>query len=212
MNITFTGVDIKTDIDQLQFNQEYAVLFTETPEGRNRYPNRDDVRKILMKLYRHHTALHVCGRAATQNLEDGKLDDLVHLVQRVQINGKVSGQRLQTVCERYPAHTIITQYNDNNKNLLDLCIENHAVLIDSSAGRGLTPDTWGKLITEKPVGFAGGLGLDNIFIEFLDIYKLAEAGAWIDMESKLRDENDWFSVDTVNDIIKTVNELISALN
>ena len=48
--------------------------------------------------------------------------------------------------------------------------------------------------TAKAVGFAGGLGPDNLARELRKIADIARAGWWADMEGKLR-VDDWFSVE-----------------
>src|SRR5471030_3033761 len=56
-----------------------------------------------------------------------------------------------------------------------------------------SPDTWSRPATNKAVGFAGGLGLDNLRAEMCKIAIVAEGDWWIDMEGKLR-KDDWFDV------------------
>ena len=43
--------------------------------------------------------------------------------------------------------------------MLKVKAKNHSILVDGSGGRGISPDSWPLIETDKPVGFAGGLGL-----------------------------------------------------
>ncbi len=78
--------------------------------------------------------------------------------------------------------------------MIDLDVENHAVLVDSSGGRGQSPEVWARPETNKSVGFAGGLGPANLRMELSSIEAVAKEPWWIDMEERLRDAADWFSV------------------
>jgi len=112
------------------------------------------------------------------------------------VNGTVSEKLLIDLCEIYTDHTIITQATENNHDLIDLELPNHSILVDNSGGRGITPETWSRPDTVKPVGFAGGLGPDNLATELPRIGDLLQGDHWwIDMESKLRDDSGWFSTD-----------------
>ena len=66
-------------------------------------------------------------------------------------------------------------------------------LFDASGGRGLEPLEWPKHLQDWTCGYAGGLGPGNLRRELPRI--AAAAGPfpyWIDMESKLRDDEDRF--------------------
>lgn len=195
-NVTLTGVDVPTDLWQLPGGCEIGILYSETPEGRNRYPEWRDLLKIATKLAcaGRLIAIHVCGRKARRRLMAGQLEALALLAGRFQVNGTVTPDELATICDRYPDHEIITQHKRGNECLLSASPRNHAILVDASGGRGLSPAEWIRPATSKPVGFAGGLGPDNIQRESPRIRAVAVEPWWMDLEGKLRDEDDWFDV------------------
>lgn len=196
-SITVTGIDERTPIDELPGGIEVGILFTVLPEGRHRYPSRSRIAKMLLMLDGQALALHVCGRAARQLLMDYQIPDLTHGVERIQVNGDIMPDDLRMICDLYGDHQIITQHTNRTRDLLAVGATNHAVLVDGSGGRGLSPDRWDRPDTPKPVGFAGGLGPDNIASEIAKIAPLCDTRSWIDMEGKLRNENDWFDVERV---------------
>lgn len=212
LKITLTGVDERTDLDALSkilpfsnIHIEFGILYTWNTEKRNRYPCRSSIVRILEQLQGNKLSLHVCGRKAKEKLINYDLTDMTHLVQRIQVNGHIWYDDALKICELYSNHTIITQYNNQSIGLLELDAPNHALLIDSSGGRGISPEHWDRPNTIKSVGFAGGLGPDNIQDELLRIKKVAIGDWWVDMEGKLRDENDWFDINKVNQIISLIN-------
>lgn len=199
-NVTLTGVDVQTDLRQLPDACEIGVLYTETPEGRHRYPDWSDLLQITNRLaiMGYRVAVHVCGLQARRRLMAGDLEALALLAGRFQVNGTVTPDELATICDRYPDHEIITQHKPGNGCLFSAPPRNHAVLVDASGGRGLSPAGWIRPATSKPVGFAGGLGPDNIQRELPRIRAVAVEPWWIDLEGKLRDEDDWFDVRRAN--------------
>lgn len=196
--ITLTGADERTPLDGLVHLAaaypavEIGLLFSASPEGRNRYPS---MRWLLdaARALRGRAALHVCGSVARRALLDGALHDLTIHTPRVQVNGRVSVEELPVLARQ--AGTLITQHNALNAGLLHLDVPNHSLLIDASGGRGITPDGWEDLATAKPVGRAGGMGPHNLLDELDDFAAVARPGAWVDMEGRLR-TNDWFNIDT----------------
>ena len=130
--------------------------------------------------------------------------DLTAWPQRIQVNGRLEPWELEYICRQHPGHTIITQANKWNGGLLDEEWDNHAILVDASGGRGKSPEEWRRLDTDKQVGFAGGLGPDNIVAELRRIRAVATGDWWIDMEGKLRNELDWFDVKRARAVIGAV--------
>jgi hypothetical protein len=187
--ITLTGADEYTNIEQLidlvnRFPAvEVGLLYTATPEGRNRYPSRDWLRRAAAALTER-VAIHVCGGGARQELLSGNLSDLTRHAPRVQVNGRVAIAEAEVLARL--VGTLITQHNESNLPLLEVHARNHALLIDASGGRGLSPQSWEPPATEKLVGFAGGMGPENLAAEYARIYPVSKEGAWVDMEGKLR--------------------------
>jgi len=196
--LTCTGVDSNTDISALPRGIEYGVLFSCSQEGNNRYPSEKEVLRITNELREanHRVALHVCGREAREKVLTGRCP-AVWNARRIQINGDITPFELISLCENYPTHIIITQYNSSNQNLYWIAKENHVRLVDGSGGRGILPEEWSCPLDQKCVGFAGGLSPKNIDVELRKIVFAADTHFWVDMEQSLRDEKDMFDVSKV---------------
>ena len=196
MRITLTGADEKTAIDDLVAlvdaipMVEIGLLFTATPEGRNRYPSMDWLTSAASALSGR-CAVHICGGGARAMLLAGELSRLTRHAPRIQVNGVVGAGELPGLATQ--VDTLITQHCPANQGLVLADVKNHALLIDGSGGRGISPDIWSRPVTDKPVGFAGGLGLANLEAELCKIALVADGDWWIDMEGKLR-VDDWFDL------------------
>lgn len=207
--ITVTGLDERTDLAALHRwvspQVEFGILYTATPENRNRYPRRDWINEAIQALPGQ-CALHVCGRQARLELARGELDDIVRHVRRVQVNGVLSADEA-SACAR-PGCTLITQHCPGNEALTaDIPGIDHALLVDGSGGRGLLPPVWSRPATAKKVGFAGGLGPDTLVSQWPALISVAQNEWWIDMEGRLRNDADWFSVELASEAISLFQEL-----
>lgn len=196
--ITLTGADERTDVQQLislvdRYPEvEVGLLYTATPEGRNRYPSLPWL-KTAAKALAGRCAVHVCGGTARRQLIAGDLDELTGYAPRIQVNGILTADELVACAAR--VGTLITQHHDKNASLVAVSLPNHSLLIDGSGGRGISPTGWFPPVTHKPVGFAGGMGPDNLTAELGRILPVAKDNAWVDMEGKLRTEEDWFNIE-----------------
>ena len=203
--ITVTGVDASTALQDIAAllsiapEVEIGFLFTESPEGRQRYPSHAWLREAMPSA-RGRCALHVCGSGGRRLLAEGQLADLTRNAARIQVNGTVaaghfSADWIEGICALHPAHTIITQHCPGNVALLDVAAANHALLVDGSGGNGRSPEAWTRPATDKSVGFAGGLGPHNLASELPLIREAAGSTPyWIDMEGRIRDVADRFDV------------------
>ena len=198
--VTFTGADERTDVaalERLIYKHpfvEIGLLYSATPEGRNRYPSLDWIKRAASKLG-DNCAIHVCGRTARAQIAAGELASLVKHVGRVQVNGTISVDEIVQLYGEVPL--LVTQHTAANERLVSgwcaTCFD-HELLVDGSGGRGQRPEQWLRPETDKMVGFAGGLGPDNLAEEMPRIAAAARGAYWIDMESSLRID-DWFDVD-----------------
>jgi phosphoribosylanthranilate isomerase len=174
--ITVTGVDERTPIDEMiRLVETYpcvevGILYTETPEGRNRYMRRRCITEWA-QTFRKRCAIHVCGRSARANLFLGDAPG-VYGVGRIQINGELTADQIRIACDRHTKAEIITQWK-GPASCAGVARPNHAVLVDASGGRGLSPAEWVRPETTRPVGFAGGLGPDNLASELPRIAAVA---------------------------------------
>lgn len=207
--VTLTGADECTDIDHLvrlvsaDPHLEVGLLCTATPDGRNRYPSLAWLQATAAALTGR-CAIHVCGRGARQQLLEGKLASLVSHARRVQVNGIVQPHEVPDLARRVPV--LITQHNDKNRGLANARLAtNHCVLVDGSGGTGRSPERWERPKTPLQVGFAGGLGPDNIGTELAQIHAVAEGHYWIDLEGKLRTD-DWFDLALCERFLTTLAE------
>lgn len=208
--ITVTGADERTSLDGLvklateHPHVEIGLLYTTTPEGRNRYPSLAWLREAAQALPGA-CAIHICGSGARLALLAGELLDITSRARRVQVNGQLTTDEVMQASAL--VDVLITQHNPGNEHLVAVPARNHCLLVDSSGGRGLLPDDWsGQPATEKPIGFAGGLGPLNLATELARIAPLARAASWVDMEGRLR-VDDWFSLDLA---IQAVREFTRA--
>ena len=80
-------------------------------------------------------------------------------------------------------------------------------LYDASAGEGILPETWREPVEHKYNGYAGGLGPDNLQDQ---LYKIAQVVGpleiWIDMETRLRGDNDVFDLEKCRQVMRIVKE------
>lgn len=224
MKITLTGLDEKTDRNYLRdifvkmnhFDRkriELAILLSDKPEGRNRYPDLFTVEDIIYYLASGgiSLAIHICGKSALDKAIKGEYKGILHFANRIQLNGKISPEYLTEFANGCPAQEIITQHVPYNSELLNLPIRNHSLLIDASGGRGISPTEWTcpkstVFWYPKNIGFAGGLGIHNLKAELPKIISVAHASkdCWVDMETSLRDENDWFDINKALEAIRIV--------
>lgn len=207
--VTLTGADERTDIEQLVKLTadhpflEIGLLCTATPDGRNRYPSLAWLLTASSALAGR-CAIHVCGRGARQQLLDGALASLVDNARRVQVNGIVQPFEVPNLARRVPI--LISQHNDKNRGLANARLAtNHCVLVDGSGGTGRSPERWERPMTHLQVGFAGGLGPDNIGSELAQIHAVAEGNYWIDLEGKLRTD-DWFDLTLCERFLSALTE------
>lgn len=208
--MTITGIDERTKLfDIVRLIEQYpwleiGLLYTATPEGRNRYPSWYWLVDTASALA-NRCALHVCGRGARAKLFDGGLVAVTQHAARIQINGAIEPSALQGFCQVFRRHALITQDTEHNRMLRFVEMENHALLIDGSGGRGISPTAWSQPATWKDVGFAGGLGPDNLATELPKIASVARGDWWVDMETGVRTD-DWFDIEKAKRAVEVFAE------
>lgn len=220
IGITLTGADERTPVADLihlaDLGAEIGLLYTCSPDGRHRYPSRQWI-VLAAAALEGRAALHVCGNRARTELCEHGLTDLLGLVGRVQVNGLVSPEALKYLLELVMPYdsTLITQHRPENLAALDAAIITgcvyHALLVDGSGGRGILPDAWVRPPTSKPVGFAGGLGPDTLRRELPRIAAVAHGEWWVDMEGRLRDDDDWFDLAKAKAAMGVWREFVAGL-
>lgn len=214
-NITVTGIDPWTPIDQLGAivdDHEVGILVSDSPErDRPRYQAEPWIGLVIGEYWKYiNFALHICGTNARLKLRNGHYDHWLKYVERVQINGVVSPVELSSICATYPDTQFITQHgNPHNGQLVELEIKtgNHSLLLDASGGRGIMPSEWIMPATIKRVGFAGGLGPNEMTENLPKIIKAANGtDYWIDMEGKIRTD-DKFDIEKVRQVFDEIRQI-----
>lgn len=185
--------------------------------GRCRFPTdewilllKDRVQDIGFSDDYPNLSLHVCGQRV-QNLLDGNdykksFTDVIikalPIFKRCQLNfhgrtinidgfnNLISNVKLLT---DYGLELIV-QLNGDNDWILNGLLDNGFIasgLYDKSHGTGASPDDWPVPNDKWKVGFAGGLGPDNVQEELCKMLAVAkDQDFWVDMESKLRTSYD----------------------
>jgi len=199
---------------------EWAILISDQREGTSRYPTKEWRNEFYKALPNSNKAAHLCGKEVLSRLvaEDAQLTAELNEYQRVQLNfnAKHMDESILKGLIRCTASGIyhhnsgvgtqfITQYNESNQDITLLFNhanrnnpDIHGILFDASGGLGKSPDAWPKPFTNKLCGYAGGLGPDNIVDELNNIrttvgtqFGAEHTNLWIDMESKLRTNEDF---------------------
>lgn len=219
--ITFTGIDVHTNIDnicQLQDHYpfiEFGLLVAQSRQGKeNRYP---DLYVLPHELEDRglNLACHVCGSLAKECLTEGfdglnkYLGGKLNIFNRVQLN--VSDMReippsFNLYLDYGPDEVIIQQHPD--KPLIVDRLANYtvnvSVLFDASGGRGLETGFKPVRLPKFRTGYAGGINPTNAAERF---FELTESDIlddfWIDMESGVRTD-DWFDISKVKAVLESI--------
>lgn len=222
--VTITGADDDVDPQDLADLSrefpfvEWGILRSTKREGTPRYPSRKWVRGLGDKLSR--LSLHLCGedsRQAQLGLVDTWYDTYPTIFTRIQINGykvadgPVGLKRAST--KLIHGETLILPFNDE-ANTVSVAtdaatIPGAEILFDPSGGRGVEPFRWPSrppcsrdtCLVGIPMGYAGGIGPDNVVDVLRDIGPVRPT--WIDMESGVRTD-DKFDLAKVRRVLEQV--------
>ena len=223
---SLTGIDETTPLVELAVVSdlhpyaEWGFLYSPRRQGApGRYPSVARMQRAFGELPPYvRVALHVGSAGVTQLLDGEQVAyGLVEQVRarggRVQLNfdaaeGEVDLGRVRQFMLARPTLMFITQHNERNAAVIQALdgVANHAILFDSSLGRGLSPQAWRPAVDSVPCGYAGGLGPENLAQQLPRIYDAAgPAEFWIDMEERLRDEHDRFSMTLARKCLEIVS-------
>lgn len=235
----------------------WGVLISQNRSSKpeeQRYPSLECIQEIKAFIketgLKNNFGIHICGSELVNDLFVSAFDvDKTSLQEKyfdyfkyIQINFNASKnllfvdaiKRLNELSDSYSRDTapyIVTQFNDNNKELRSHLtyvmptrkeFNYHRELIDFSGGEGIS-DPIETLISRyrycytKDFGVAGGIGEHNIISTIKDIEAhkppmdtLPPINVWVDMESKIRNNRGWLDLDTcerVLDLYKGVKGL-----
>ncbi len=226
-HITFTGIDAKTDIQDLIDIQrefpiaEFGVLTSyHWNENGNRYLNPAFLSNLYAGNGELNLALHVCGSAAHDavcgywNRINHHLNDRLPLFNRVQLNvsGRKDNPPRLASCRTRHTEVIIQQRDIHNLGLFESSkwVGNVSVLLDASGGRGI--DTPIEVLPNAgenfKVGYAGGINPDNVADKLSFLMENSQVGDfWIDMESGVRTD-DWFDLAKVRTVLEICEPII----
>lgn len=215
--VTLTGADNKTNISKIEeLSAEFPFVewgFLIGSSFRGRFPTPSFFEELAgVQL---NFSLHFCG-GPLNYLLDGNL--VLHpsipykIFQRYQLNfhGESISEKFASnllKVEELKSHQIIVQMDGVNNWVLDFLLENglDAVgLFDESHGAGVLPEKW-PIAKQSLVGYAGGLGPENIKEQLKSIEKVSKANFWIDMETKVR-TNDIFDLDKCRKVLEICME------
>ncbi len=213
--VTMTGADDSINPAELvALSQEFpfvewGILLSNSQEGGSRFPSRQWIEKLAMYTQAHgldekvNTSGHICGQWLRALLKGKWMCchfDL-GLFERVQLN--LHGEQHEVIqngfvdlLQRFvlTGRKIIFQWDGKNNYILNNAIANGIdgqALFDLSHGAGIAPAEWPEPLKYTLCGYAGGLGPDNLAAELKRISeKVGDKEIWIDMETKVRSEND----------------------
>lgn len=220
--LTMTGIDAHSDIERLKSLQErypvleYGVLVSENNIGcKKRYPSLERIQDFADAGLT--MACHVCGGVARRAMSTGKFDEVKALLgdtfgafQRFQYN--INGYKCTHNFRYDGERPIIIQAGAQDGKVFYHCMNvlcpggRVQALMDSSGGRGVFSEEFDIVKdADKFVGYAGGLGVDNIKrVKLLLERHLGDKDFWLDMESGVRDEDDWFDLDKAEKVCELV--------
>ncbi len=223
--VTLTGAGEKTSFARMLRTSraypfvEWGVLYSPNRAGLEpRYPSLEWLERFAVKAHRKmNVALHLCGASVrtlfeasqdpmSMSDEAKRLFALASRFGRVQLNVRAKEIDLdgyRTLIARLSRNEmrtrVILQWNTHNEPVCRALWGEDAFecLVDSSGGRGVSPETWPSLTSHevRRLGYAGGLGADNLSAQLLLIEKVAgDRAYWVDMEGKLRNARDQFDL------------------
>lgn len=224
-NITFTGVDWKTDIDELREIQklypyvEWGVLVAKNwRENGNRFFNPSYLGALENQGL--NLSAHLCGsiaRAAVRgDIEPFREWSRGHgyIFNRCQLNVATSQKNPQSfeyageICN-YFQEVILQQKSALECPLfMNSKVSDHiTTLLDASGGMGI--DTEIKVLNLPcKVGYAGGMNAGNVERKLRYLYESEDIDTfWIDMESGVRTD-DWFDLGKVREVCEICGKVI----
>lgn len=184
---------------------EWGILISPKQAGQPRYPTMAWCGGLFERPELR-LAAHICGQRTRDFLATG-VSFLHPMFSRVQVNGwrrpaepdafRAMRGELRLILQCRSEDTLQQVANDAAE------LGNADVLFDPSGGRGIESFRYPPTPSGCHLGFAGGIGPDNV----LDVVGEIAMGAgvrpdfWIDMESGVRDEGDRFDLERVEAVL-----------
>lgn len=232
--ITIAGVD--ESISPLQLGMlsgefpfvEWGVLYTPKRLGSVRYPSLDWISRVrkLSAIQPMRLSLHLCGQA-TRDFSAGTLHPW-HEFQRVQMNGweptsvvpRALGREIVLQCRELALLDIASDHAEKLTKADDAALGRRvSVLFDRSGGKGIRETEWPSSPGGRRIGYAGGIGADNILnvlddVSALYTHEAKGRGAttiekfWLDMESGVRTAEDRIDVEKIRWVLKMAQDYL----
>lgn len=209
--VTMTGADDSMrpedliEISEKYPTVEWGILLSRSQVSGYRFPSYewiDLLREVAAKTPLRLCG-HVCGRWVREMLmgkmtilEDTK-PEFLDVFQRIQLNFHASPHEFDPkFCDVLPkGKQYIFQIEDVNDKVFESALAgglDAVPLFDTSGGAGIVPDKWPAPKADLYCGYAGGLGPATMLDQLKRISDVvpADRKIWIDMERKIRSEDD----------------------
>jgi len=197
---------------------EWGILISPKYE-RPRYPSLNHI-KMLTEHFDGKKSLHLCGDFARNfaTKRDAFDSDIINGFDRVQINLSkevtvIDANVLAYNISQCEVNEFMFQMKPDSEFLLNLIRSRlsqgkHLIpFIDISGGTGAEGVWKPEFYWNGWYGFAGGIGPDNIK-QVLEETKDIKQDFWIDMESKVRDENNNLNLDAVKNVLSICEQYV----
>lgn len=202
--VTITGADDRTDpLGLVHLSEEFpfvewGLLHSGKRMGTSRYPSTKWYSALECAADRMRLAVHLCGRSARETIAGHPFMEFEigaasrQNCRRFQINGYEAGLpgQLPRLARALGVEFVLQCRHEED---LQQCardaetIHGASVLFDPSGGRGIEPMRWPTTPLGCRLGFAGGIGPDNVIDVIRDIGP--RDPYWIDMESGVRTDD-----------------------
>lgn len=207
--LTFTGVDDCTSLTDMialskRYPIEWGVLFSPKRQGVDRRYPLTPINVGLAQAHGLRMAAHLCGGYARRVAVYGAAAVVSEIdfipFQRVQFNGQSAATNCAAWARINGMKPILTTKSYNFPATVNV-----TWLFDQSGGRGKLAQKWPRHEEERLVGYAGGLDASNIVGIGGVIAAIDPIGPYyMDMEGRMRDENDWFDLNRCEAVCKAV--------
>lgn len=218
IGVTITGADDNTNPREMRALSEefpfleWGLLCSAKRAGTSRYPSSTWIDQHTFRWpERARFSAHLCGQYARETIAghafmEMELTLASKLCRRVQINGYEAGLpgQLPRLAQKLGLEFILQCRHE--ADLLQCArdaetVRGSSVLFDPSGGRGIEPFCWPATPAGCRLGFAGGIGPDNV----LDVIRALGPRDlyWIDMETGVR-TNDRLDLGKVRSVLEQV--------
>ena len=205
-HLTITGADSQTPIEKMVSLSEafpfleWGILLSKKSLGKISYPDLEWLDRLISVSSSINISGHICGIWLHEILQSRFPGELIPIgFKRMQINlaryiPRVRIQNLKKSLPHDKSYILqVGEYYQQGISLArDLIHANYqvAILYDVSGGSGITPDEWKVFPDDIQVGYAGGLGPDNLLSELKKLESIdRNRSIWIDIQAGIRTDD-----------------------